>query len=234
MKFSIGMGSTLSTAEIAVHAKAAEDAGFSHLTLVDTPTMARDVHVMMMLAAQATSRIQIGQGVVDPLSIHPSVIANLSASINELSGGRVFVGIGTGNPIAKIRKPATLGELEESVEFIKRFTAGEEAHYQGHTYQSRWSSAQLPVYVSAHGPKSLQLAGAIADGVIFIATHPVYAKWQLDLVVRGAEKVGRDPAEIDTWARTMMYITDDKSSAYGQLAAYPGQLQGAPQAARSR
>ena len=221
MKFSIGMGSTLTTAEVAAHAEAAENAGFSHLTLVDTPTMARDVHVMMMLAVQATSRIQIGQGVVDPHSIHPSVIANLSASINELSGGRVFVGIGTGNPIAKIRKAATLRELKESVEFIRRFTAGEEAQYKGHTYRSRWSKSQLPVYVSAHGPKSLQLAGEIADGVIFLATHPVYAKWQLDLVARGAEKAGRDPAEIDTWARTMMYITDEKSTAFEQLASYP-------------
>ena len=221
MKFSIGMGSTLTTAEIPAHAKAAEDAGFSHLTLVDTPTMSRDVHVMMMLAAQATSRILIGQGVVDPHSIHPSVIANLSASINELSGGRVFVGIGSGNPVAKIRKPATLRELREAVEFVRRFTAGQEATYGGDVYQSRWSQSQLPIYVAAHGPKSLQLAGEIADGVIFLATNPVYAKWQLDLIARGAEKAGRDPAEIDTWARTMIYITDDKSTAREQLASYP-------------
>ena len=101
MKFSIGMGSTLSIKDVAPHAQAAEAAGFSHLTLVDTPTMSRDVHVMMMLAAQATERIQIGQGVVDPRSIHPSIIANLSASINEMAPGRVFVGLGTRRPVMK-------------------------------------------------------------------------------------------------------------------------------------
>ena len=221
MKFSIGMGSTLTTAEVAAHAAAAEEAGFSHLTLVDTPSMSRDVHVMMMLAVQATKHIRIGQGVVDPRSIHPSVIANLSASINELSGGRVFVGLGTGNPVAKMRKPATLAELRDSVEFVRQFTAGEEARYHGVSYQSRWSRARLPVYVSAHGPKSLELAGAIADGVIFVATHPVYARWQLGLIRRGAVKAGRDPAAVDTWARTMIYITDDMDSARAQLAAYP-------------
>ena len=131
------------------------------------------------------------------------------------------MGLGTGNPVAKIRKPATLRELRESVEFVRRFTAGQEATYKGHSYQSRWSQSELPVYVSAHGPKSLQLAGEIADGVIFLATHPVYAKWQLDLIARGATKAGRDPASIDTWARTMMYVTDDKNSAREQLAAYP-------------
>ena len=221
MKFSIGMGSTLTTAEVSAHAVAAEEAGFSHLTLVDTPTMSRDVHVMMMLAVQATKRIRIGQRVVDPRSIHPSVIANLSASLNELSGGRVFVGLGTGNPVAKMRKPATLAELRDSVEFVRKFTAGAEARYDGVSYQSRWASERLPVYVSAHGPKSLQLAGAIADGVIFVATQPVYARWQLGLINRGAKKAGRDPATIDTWTRTMIYITDDMESARAQLAAYP-------------
>ena len=218
MKFSIGMGSTLAIGEVGVHARAAEDAGFTHLTLVDTPTMARDVHVMMMAAAEATDRIRIGQGVVDPRSIHPTVIANLSASINEIAEGRVFVGLGTGNPVAKGRKPASLRELREAVHFIRRFTAGEEARYEGVSYQSRWSRSQLPVYVSAHGPRSLQAAGEVADGVIFIATQPAYVRWQLAMIDRRA---GRDMADIDTWARTMIYVTKDRKAAKPEVSAYP-------------
>ncbi len=221
MNFSIGMGSTLAIGEVGAHARAAEDAGFTHLTLVDTPTMARDVHVMMMAAAEATDRIRIGQGVVDPLSIHPTVIANLSASINEVAPGRIFVGLGTGNVVAKGRKPATLRELREAVDFIRRFTAGEEASYQGVSYRSRWSRTQLPVYVSAHGPRSLQAAGEIADGVIFIATHPVYVGWQLAMIERGARRAGRDMAAIDTWARTMIYVTKDREAAKREVSSYP-------------
>ena len=221
MNFSIGMGSTLAIGEVGVHARAAEDAGFSHLTLVDTPTMARDVHVMMMVAAQATERIRIGQGVVDPRSIHPTVIANLSASINEIAEGRIFVGLGTGNAVAKGRKPATLRELREAVRFIRRFCAGEEASYQGVSYRSRWSRAPLPVYVAAHGPRSLQAAGEVADGVIFIATHPVYVRWQLAMIERGARRAGRDMADIDTWARTMVYVTKDRKAAKREVSSYP-------------
>ena len=221
MNFSIGMGSTLAIGEVGVHARAAEEAGFTHLTLVDTPTMARDVHVMMMTAAEATDRIRIGQGVVDPLSIHPTVIANLSASINEIAPGRIFVGLGTGNAVAKGRKPATLRELRDAVHFIRRFTTGEEASYQGVTYRSRWSRTQLPVYVSAHGPRSLQVAGEIADGVIFIATHPAYVGWQLAMIERGARGAGRDMAEIDTWARTMIYVTKDREVAKREVSSYP-------------
>ena len=221
MNFSIGMGSTLAIGEVGGHARAAEDAGFTHLTLVDTPTMARDVHVMMMAAAEATDHIRIGQGVVDPISIHPTVIANLSASINEIAPGRIFVGLGTGNAVAKGRKPATLRELREAVCFIRRFTAGEEASYQGVSYQSRWSRTQLPVYVSAHGPRSLQAAGEVADGVIFIATHPAYVEWQLAMIERGARRAGRDMADIDTWARTMIYVTKDREAAKREVSSYP-------------
>lgn len=221
MNFSIGMGSTLAIGEVGVHARAAEDAGFTHLTLVDTPTMARDVHVMMTLAAQATDHIRIGQGVVDPRSIHPAMIANLSASINEIAEGRIFVGLGTGNPVAKGRKPATLRELREAVHFIRRFTAGEEASYHGVSYRSRWSRAQLPVYVAAHGPRSLQAAGEVADGVIFIATHPVYVRWQLAMIERGARRAGRNMADIDTWARTMVYVTENRETARREVSSYP-------------
>ena len=221
MNFSIGMGSTLATGDVGVRARAAEDAGFTHLTLVDTPTMSRDVHVMMTLAAQATERIRIGQGVVDPCSIHPTVIANLSASINEIAEGRIFVGLGTGNAVAKGRKPATLRELREAVHFIRRFSAGEAASYEGVSYQSRWSKAQLPIYVAAHGPRSLQAAGEVADGVIFIATHPVYVRWQLAMIERGARRAGRDMADIDTWARTMIYVTKDREAARLEVSSYP-------------
>ena len=156
---------------------------------------------------------------VDPVSIHPTVIANLSATINEIYGGRVFVGLGTGNAGAKNRKPVTLRNLRESVEFVKRFTAGEEARYEGVSYRSRWSRAALPVYVAAHGPRGLQQAGEIADGVIFPTTHPVFVKWQLGLIERGARRAGRDPADIDTWARTMIYLTDDRDAARREVSS---------------
>ncbi|MFQ5875609.1 MAG: LLM class flavin-dependent oxidoreductase, partial [Dehalococcoidia bacterium] len=221
MDFGVGMGGELTTDQVAEHARVVEDSGFTYLTLVDTPASARDVHVMMTLAALATKRIRIGEGVVDPMTIHPSVIANIAASIDELSGGRAFIGIGTGNPIVKYRKPATLRELREAIQFIRKFMSGEEAEFNGVTSHSRWITSPLPIYISAHGPKAMQLAGEIANGVISLCVHPEYVKWQLGQVEKGALRAGRDPSTIDTWARCMVYVAESKEVARRETSAYP-------------
>lgn len=221
MDFSVGMGGVLTTGQVGEMARVVEDSGFTYLTLVDSPYRSRDVHVMMTLAALATKRIRIGQGVVDPLTIHPSVIANITASIDEVSGGRAFIGLGAGNPIVKHRKRATLRQLREAVHFIRKFMSGEEAEFEGVKTRSLWVTSPLPIYISAHGPKTMQLAGEIADGVISLCVHPDYVKWQLRQVEKGALRAGRDPSTIDTWARCMVYVADSKEDARRETSAYP-------------
>src|SRR5688572_6569387 len=96
LDFSIGIGRNETIHEIPDLARVAEECGSSDLTLTDQPIHGRDVHAMMTVAAMSTSRIRIGHGVIDPQLTHPSVIATATATINELSGGRAFVGISAG------------------------------------------------------------------------------------------------------------------------------------------
>ena len=222
MKFSVGMGSPMTIHEVADEARAVEESGFDYLTLVDTPATARDVHVMMTVAAMATRRIGIGHGVVDPLSIHPAVTANAAATIDELSGGRAFIGIGPGNILYKFRRAATLRQMREAITFMRRFMAGEEAEFDGVRTHSRWIGRPLPIYISAHGPKMMQLGGELADGVISLCANPAFVKWQRKQVAKGAERAGRDPDSIDIWTRAMVYITDSKEAARRELSAFPG------------
>ena len=109
------------------------------------------------------------------------VIANSTASVNELSNGRAFVGIGAGGAGAKaIFKPTPLKELQEAVEFIQKFTAGEEAEFKGvwahrgavSKIHSVWIRKRIPVYWAVNGLRSAELAGEIADGVIISSGHP--------------------------------------------------------------
>ena len=222
MQFAIGIGRNETINEIGDHARVAEECGFKYLTAVDMSYLAREVDAIMTLAAANTKRILIGQGVTDPVTRHPQVTANASATIDELSGGRAFVGIGTGGPWGKPQaKRCTLKELRDAVEFIKKFTAGEEVVYKGMKMQSEYSRRQLPVYIACGGPKSCQLAGQVADGVIATSNADLtIAKWRMEQVARGAERVGRDPAEIDYWVRGMIYITDSKEQARKEVAGY--------------
>ena len=104
---------------------------------------------------------------------------------------------------------------------MRSFMAGKEAEFEGVRMRSSWIGNALPIYISAHGPKTMQLAGEIGDGVISVCTHPVYVEWQLKQVRKGAERAGRDYSKIDTWARTMIYVADSKAEARRETSAYP-------------
>lgn len=222
MKFSVGLGRGVSFEELAEEAQVAEESGFSHLTVVDQQNLDRDVYVLMTAVAIRTSRILIGQGVTLPASRHPAVTANATASVDEVSGGRAFLGIGAGGNALRSMgaKAPPLRELRATVEFVKRYVAGEEAEYGGYKMRSGWIRRAYPIYMAASGPKALQLAGELADGVITVGANPELVKWRLELIRRGAERVGRDPSTIDIWVRNCMVIGESREEARRQAAAY--------------
>ena len=222
LDFSIGLGRNESVHEIGEYARAAEDSGFKQLTLIDMPFVGRDVHAMMLLSAQSTEKILIGHGVTTPITFHPMSIANATASINELSGGRAFVGLGAGGPFDTVlKRPAPVKEVREVVQFIRKFMAGEEAEYRGAKAHSEWVRDPVPIYLAAEGPKMLQLAGEIADGVISIGTNPEWVRWKMAQVEKGALRAGRDPSEMEFWVRTMIYVADSKEEARREVSPYP-------------
>ena len=221
MNFCVGHGAEPDVPLLVDVAKTAEKNGFAYMTLLDSPTKTLDVHFMTTIAAQNTKKIKLGQGVVDPMTYHPITIASAMGSIDEMSGGRAFIGIGTGLPQAKGRPAAKLKDMREAVKFIRGYMRGEEVEYGGAKMQSRWLKRPVPIYMSAHGPKALEVAGEIADGIIFLCINPVYVKWQLERVAVGAERAGRDPTKLDTWARCMVYVSPNKRDARRETSAYP-------------
>ena len=221
MKFAVGMGRNENIYQIQDLAMAAEDSGFSYVTFVDQPHISPDVLVCMTLALTSTDRVHVAHGVTDHYTYHPSVTANATACLNELSGGRAFVGIGTGHVGAKVTGVMPFQELRNAVTFIKKFSGGEEVEFRGLKWQSEWSRRPLRVYLGGTGPKLCQLAGEIADGIMLTSNaDPVLLKWQKEQVERGAERAGRDPSEIDIWARGMMYVTDTPGLARREVSGY--------------
>ena len=220
--FSVGMGRSLRMDEIAGHAQVAEECGFSHMTFIDSQNLCRDVYAMMTIAALSTHRIHIGHGVTNPFTRHPSVTASATATINELSGGRAFVGIGAGfsSMMTMGMKARPMSEFRETVQFIKRYTAGQEVEYAGAKMHSEWSRRQVPVYMASTGPRSVKMAGEIADGVMLLGIHPEMAKWNLEQLEKGASEAGRDLSEIDIWARTLVYVASSKEEARREVASY--------------
>jgi len=188
--------------------------GYSTIGVSDS--IFRDTYVSLALLARETTRARIGPMVTNPVTRHPSVTANAISAINDLSGGRAILGIGTGDSAVRSLqvKPATVDRLEQSVTAIQALTRGQEATLDGAVLQHRWATRGVPVHVTAEGPRTLRMAGRVADGVIMhTAAQPDIVAESVAAVHAGAHEVGRDPAEVDVWVFIKLGIADSRDEA---------------------
>ena len=219
MDFSVAWGRELATYEIAEHSIAAEEAGFDMLGIIDTQNLARDPYPAMTIAALNTNRVRIGPSVTNTFTRHPSVTANAMATIDEISGGRAWVGLGSGFSAARTMdvgvQPMTL--LENVINFIHTYTSGQEAEFNGAKMHNEWISRRLPVYVHAAGPKTCDIGGRLGDGLLLASKgSPIVARWCLDLVRRAAESAGRDPDDLDIRVCLPIFVEEEGWQGLGR------------------
>jgi alkanesulfonate monooxygenase SsuD/methylene tetrahydromethanopterin reductase-like flavin-dependent oxidoreductase (luciferase family) len=195
----------LSAVDIHKDVVLAERKGFTHAWLYDTQMICADVFQCLALCAAKTKKIKLGTNVTNPLSRIAPVTANNFATLNLLAPGRAIMGIGTGNTARRtLGMPAAkLSELREHVEICRGLLAGQTVPYEesGRRRMIRFLNPtggwinlkkKVPIYVAASGPKTLELAGEIADGVIlFGAVGDSLLEYALSHVRRGAERVGK-------------------------------------------
>lgn len=222
LAYGVGMGRTLAITDIVPHARLAEDLGYDHCTFIDSQALSRDSVAMLTMAAANTSRIRLGPGVTQPHTRHVSVMANSIATIDELSGGRAFLGVGAGFSSTGVlgKEPRPLGELALAVQFFRDFTSGREAHWGDLTMHSEWSKRQIPVLIGADGPKGMRQAAKIADGVFLPGTLPEILAWRAKRLEQGAAAAGRTVSDLEVWVRTMVVVHDDLEYAYNEARAY--------------
>lgn len=177
-----------------------EELGFDELWLTDSSLHANNVYAYLTLAARHSSKLQLGTAVTNPLTRHPAITATAAATLDEISEGRFALGIGAGDrPLLALgHKPAPRACLEASVDAIRALWKGKHVDHEGtgfrleDAHMRRPAARRIPVYLSASGPKTLELAGRIADGVILLAgLHPDGINWALERIDRGVDAVNR-------------------------------------------
>ena len=153
---------------LAKRAKFAEDSGFVQVWVAESHLTCRDHNVALAVAIMNTSTIPIGPGVTNPVLHDNSVSASAIATLDELAGGRVLFGIGSGDtPVYTLgKKMARLASMRTAIHQIRSLTRGETVEYAEGVNVNIWSQRDIPVYTSAEGPKTLRMSGEIADGVI--------------------------------------------------------------------
>ena len=187
----------------------AEDAGFDHGWMFDSHVLWRDPYPLLTLMAQATSRLRLGTCVTNPGTREPSVTASALAVLDEVSGGRMDLGIGRGDSARRLlgKPPMTMARLEEAIVVIKALVEGRTIEYEGTVLELPWSGKwPLPVWVAGYGPMALAMTGRVADGLILQLADPDLLQWFVSQVRDAASAAGRDPSSVKIQAAAAAYV----------------------------
>src|ERR671936_3209823 len=209
MDFGFTLKPDHSLERVASLTRLAESAGFSYGWLFDSHVLWKEPYVLLTLMAQNTKRMRLGTCVTNPATREPTVTASVLAVLQELSGGRMDLGIGRGDSARRVlgKPPTTLAVLEETTKVIRDLAEGRPVTYEGATIRLDWAPKhKLPVWVAGYGPKALEVTARIADGAIIQLADPSLVGWCVGLIRDGARKSGRDPKEIAIQVAAAAYV----------------------------
>ena len=203
--------------EVAKFAKLCETAGFDGVGILDTQMLERDVFVSMAAAAQATAGIRISSAVLNPVTRHLSVIASAMKTVSELAPGRTEFWIGRGfSSVQTVGiPPATVRQMRQCVLTLKSLLSGQNVELGGATSRMRHGDDQIPrIIIAAHGPRTIEVAGEVADGVLLqVGLHPGAVEVARQHLEAGAKRAGRDPNELEIILCATTIIMDDQQEA---------------------
>ena len=209
--------------EVAALAAESEAHGFGAIWVADSQSIFRDAYQALALAAAQTERITLATGVTNPVTRHLAVIAGSIATLAELSGGRAVLGIGVGESAVRTigRKPARLAELEQATHALRALLAGEPARVDGVEIRQSWSGGSAPIFFAASGPRALELAGRIADGVLFqVGSDVDLVRYALEHVEAGERAAGREPGSVTRIVRLGSSVAHDRNRARDEARGY--------------
>jgi coenzyme F420-dependent oxidoreductase len=192
----------------------------------------RDSFTWLTQLACHTSRIKLATGIATVYSRSPALIAQTVASLDELSAGRVILGLGTSGPIVienwhGIAFDRPLRRTREYIDVIRLVLSGERVNYQGEILRLKGFRLpftpirrSVPIYVASLGPQNLRLTGELADGWLPIyldANHlPEFQRHLAD----GAHKAGRTLGAIDVAPYILSCVSDDVEAAYSLVTSH--------------
>jgi 5,10-methylenetetrahydromethanopterin reductase len=220
-------------------AKQLEDAGWAGFQVVDSQNLSGDPYVALAMAATTTSRIGLATGVTNTVTRHASVTACSIASVQRISNGRAYLGIGRGDSaLAHLgRAPARLGAFERYLRQLRVYLRGDAVPFDDidiptsiappmsaleladapPASQIGWlrdSGPVVPIEVAASGPRVIAIAALHADRVMFaLGADAARLQWGIELARETRVKAGLVPDGIRFGAYVNAACHDDIGTA---------------------
>ena len=224
MKFGITIKPDMTVERIVALTRQAEASGFEYGWIFDSHVLWLDPYPMLTLMATNTQKMRLGTCVTNPATRDITVTSSLFATLNLISGGRMQLGIGRGDSSRRVlgKKPVTVAQLEQAVNEFRDLTGGNEIEYEGRKARLTWASGGVPpVWVAGYGPKVLELAGRVGDGVILQFADPDLIEWCVGFVKKGAEAAGRDPRKIEIMSAAPVWVSEDVKVGRERVRWFP-------------
>jgi probable F420-dependent oxidoreductase len=198
----------------------------------------RSAIVALAAMAQHTSRCRVGSAIAYAVGRSPLILANDARGLDELSGGRLVLGLGTGTKgmqigwhgVADPESPAV--RLEELVPLLRRIWKLHDGpvKHEGRFYSMNLSATadvlppvrdRIPIYTAGVNARMIETAGRVSDGLV---CHPTFSSRYVHEVVRpaiarGAERTGREPAAVEIVGMLLCSVSDDEELARREVAA---------------
>jgi 5,10-methylenetetrahydromethanopterin reductase len=215
-RFGLNRFDSRSVAAFVVDVRRAESLGWDAVLQPDSQLRRRDTYVLLAAAAQATTRVVLGPLLANPVNRHPSVTASSIATVDELAPGRTLLGWGVGDTAVRLAglRPARVKELEASTRLMRALLDGQEVEVGAARPATLPHHRPVPIWIAAGGPRTLRMAGGVADGVfIRVGTHRANIARTVEAIRAGAVEACRDPAAVRVGAIFHTVLVDDPGRA---------------------
>lgn len=200
----------------AADVRRAELLGWDAALQPDSQLRRRDTYVLLAAAARATQRIALGPLIANPVNRHPTVTASSIATIDELAPGRTLLGWGVGDTAVRLAglRPARVKELEASTRLMRALLDGEAVDVGAERPARLPHHRPVPIWIAAGGPRTLRMAGGVADGVfIRVGTHRANIRTAVEAIHAGAAAAGREPSTVRLGIVFHTVLVDDPGRA---------------------
>jgi probable F420-dependent oxidoreductase len=223
MHFGFTLKPDLSIERMLSLTRQAEDGGFQYGWIFDSHILWKEPYPLLTLMAANTDSLHLGTCVTNPAVRDITITASLFATLNLISGGRMELGIGRGDSSRRVlgKKPVSWAQLEHAVKTFRALTAGQEIEYEGQPTSIRWADGSPRVWIAGYGPKVLEMAGRVADGIILQFADPDLISWCTEFVRTGARQAGRDFSKIEIMAAAPSWVSSDLKLARERVRWFP-------------
>jgi F420-dependent oxidoreductase-like protein len=214
--------------EVAAFARAADACGYEAMFVPEA--WGRDAFVTLGALARVTERIGLGTGIVNVYSRSPALLAMAAVTLDELSGGRAILGLGTsgqrvvegwhGVPMAR-----PLRRLRETTEAVRAIVSGSRRGYTGETLSIAPGFAltlarprdRIPIYHASLTPRAIQQCAEVADGWLPYFASPETLRADLVMIEEMLRGVGRERASFTVAPYLPVIVSDDQGAARAVL-----------------